>query len=64
MSAPVLPSVATARDSGGHNVSLTSDRAVSLLVACSTARRASELHAAVLRAGLLDNDREIGRAHV
>jgi pentatricopeptide repeat protein len=59
MSAAVLPSVATARESGaGHSGSLNADRAVSLLVACSTARRASELHAAVLRAGL-DSDRAV-----
>lgn len=49
---------ATARDAGGghhhHGAVLTADRAVSLLTSCSTARRAAELHAAVLRTGLLD----------
>ncbi|KAM3386157.1 hypothetical protein ACQJBY_009666 [Aegilops geniculata] len=58
MSAAVLPSVAPARDSGGHHGALTADRAASLLAACSTARRASELHAAMVRTGL-DSDRAV-----
>uniref|UniRef100_A0ACD5U8T7 Uncharacterized protein n=1 Tax=Avena sativa TaxID=4498 RepID=A0ACD5U8T7_AVESA len=58
MSAAVLPSVATARDSNGHHGILTAERAASLLTACSTARRTSELHAYVVRAGL-DSDRAV-----
>uniref|UniRef100_A0ACD5UP65 Uncharacterized protein n=1 Tax=Avena sativa TaxID=4498 RepID=A0ACD5UP65_AVESA len=58
MSAAVLPSVATARNSNGHNGTLTADHAASLLSACLTARRTSELHAYVVRVGL-DSDRAV-----
>ncbi|KAK3124195.1 hypothetical protein QOZ80_7BG0583170 [Eleusine coracana subsp. coracana] len=50
----VLPSPATASQHGP----LTADRAAALLSGCSSARRASELHAAVLRAGM-DDDRAV-----
>jgi pentatricopeptide repeat protein len=53
--APVaLPSPATAI----HHGALTPDRAAVLLTGCASARRASELHAAVVRAGV-DQDRAV-----
>jgi pentatricopeptide repeat protein len=58
--AAVLPSPSSTRHpSGGvqHGV-LTADRAAALLAGCASARRASELHAAAVRAGV-DQDKAV-----
>ncbi|WVZ61484.1 hypothetical protein U9M48_011347 [Paspalum notatum var. saurae] len=58
----VLPSPAPAGaghpSSGVQHAALTADRAAALLAGCASARRASELHAAALRAGV-DRDRAV-----
>jgi pentatricopeptide repeat protein len=56
----VLPSPGQARQSpaGGQHATLTADRAAALLAGCSSARRASELHAAAVRAGV-DGDKAV-----
>ncbi|KAL6647225.1 hypothetical protein ACP70R_014662 [Stipagrostis hirtigluma subsp. patula] len=57
--AAVLPSTAsTAQPGGHHGGALTADRAAALLVGCASARRAAELHAAAVRAGV-DRDRAV-----
>ncbi|CAL5092152.1 unnamed protein product [Urochloa decumbens] len=59
--AAVLPSPAPSRLSpagGGQHAALTADCAATLLAGCASARRASELHAAALRAGV-DRDKAV-----
>ncbi|CAO1939270.1 unnamed protein product [Urochloa humidicola] len=43
---------------GGQHATLTADRAAALLAGCTSARRASELHAAAMRAGV-DRDKAV-----
>jgi len=56
----VLPSPAPTKYSsaGGQHATLTADRAAALLAGCASARRASELHAAAVRAGV-DRDKAV-----
>ncbi|CAD6221725.1 unnamed protein product [Miscanthus lutarioriparius] len=57
----VLPSPASTRHTSGGSVqhgALTADRAAALLVGCASVRRASELHAAAVRAGV-DQDKAV-----
>ncbi|PAN09227.1 hypothetical protein PAHAL_2G006100 [Panicum hallii] len=56
----VLPSPAPTRYSsaGGQHATLTADLAAALLAGCASARRASELHAAAVRAGV-DRDKAV-----
>ncbi|KAF8698987.1 hypothetical protein HU200_034819 [Digitaria exilis] len=56
----VLPSPAPTRHSpaGGQHAALTADCAAALLAGCASARRASELHAAAVRAGV-DRDKAV-----
>ncbi|TVU13155.1 hypothetical protein EJB05_40687, partial [Eragrostis curvula] len=57
--AAVLPTPApTSHQTGGQHGALTADRAAALLTGCASARRASELHAATVRAGV-DQDRAV-----
>ncbi|KAJ1287373.1 hypothetical protein BS78_02G005100 [Paspalum vaginatum] len=51
-------STAAPASGGVQHAALTADRAAALLAGCASARRASELHAAALRAGV-DRDRAV-----